>query len=94
MAEPSQIAFTYKEVVESLIKRYGIKEGIWGIYIRFGIHGANLGPSASEVRPAAIIPVLEIGLQKMEEESNIAVDASKIRGQETTPKAKKRGRAR
>ena len=28
--------------------------------------------------PAAIVPLLEIGLQKFEQESNIAVDAAKL----------------
>jgi hypothetical protein len=34
---------------------------------------------------AAIIPVLEIGLQKFEKESNIAVDAAKVNPQLQLP---------
>lgn len=78
MAESKQIVFTYREVAESLVKRHGIHEGIWGLYIRFGIQGANIGPSEGEVHPAAIVPVLEIGLQKMDTENNIAVDAARV----------------
>jgi hypothetical protein len=32
----------------------------------------------NEMRPAAIVPVMEIGLQKMEEENNLSVDAAKV----------------
>ena len=78
MAEADRIVFTYKEVAESLVKKHQISEGIWGLYIKFGIQGANVGPTPDNVRPTAIIPVLEIGLQKMDALSSIAVDASEL----------------
>jgi hypothetical protein len=78
MAEAKQIVFTYKEVVECLIKKQGIHEGIWGIFLRFGIQGANVGPTGTDISPAAIVPVVEIGLQRMDEISNIAVDAGVV----------------
>jgi hypothetical protein len=78
MAEPNQIAFNFKEVAECLVKKQGITQGIWGIYFRFGLQATNMGPSPSDLHPAAIAVVLEIGLQKMEEESNLAVDAAKV----------------
>ncbi len=78
MAEPSQISFSYKEVVEALVKNQGIHNGIWGLFVKFGIQATNIGENEKEVKPAAIIPVLEIGLQKFEKENNISVDAAKI----------------
>lgn len=78
MAEATQIVFTHKEVVEALLKKQGIHEGIWGIYIKFGIRGPNIGPSPNNILPAAIVPILEVGLQRFEEENNIAVDAAKV----------------
>ena len=78
MAESTQIVFTHKEVVEALLKRQGIHEGIWGIYVKFGIKGANVGASDSDLMPAAIVPVLQIGLQKFETENNLSVDAAKV----------------
>ena len=78
MAEPAQIVFSYKEVVEALVKKYGIHEGIWGLWVRFGIKGANIGETKTEVKPAAIVSLLEIGLQKFDEETSISVDASKV----------------
>jgi len=77
MPEKNQIAFNYKEVAEALIRQENIHEGIWSLYIVFGIQGANIGPTpGSELVPAAIVPVLKIGLQKADKESNLAVDAA------------------
>ncbi len=77
MAEVSNITFTYKEVVESLIKRQNLHEGIWQLFVRFGLSAANIGPTEDAVQPAAIIPIMEIGLQKAEKENNMSVDAAK-----------------
>ena len=77
MAEATQITFTHREVVEALLKKHGVHEGLWGIYVKFGIKAANVGASESDVMPAAIVPVLEIGIQKFDTESNLSVDAAK-----------------
>ncbi len=81
MAEPTQIVFKHKEVVEALLKKQDIHEGIWGLFLRFGIQGLNIGMSADDLMPAAVVPVLEIGLQRFPEENNIAVDAAKVNPQ-------------
>jgi hypothetical protein len=86
MPEPGQILFSYKEVVTAMLKEQNITSGIWGLFVRFGLNAANVGPSAADVRPAAIVPIIEIGLQKMPKESNIAVDAAKV----NPPKVTKR----
>ena len=78
MAEPSQIVFSYKEVAEALVKKYGLTEGIWGLWVKFGIKAANVGESDSDLKPTAIIPIVELGLQKFDKENNISVDASKV----------------
>ena len=78
MAEATQIVFKHAEIVELLIKKQNIHEGIWGLFIKFGMSATNAGPTETEIMPAAIIGVLEIGLQKFEKESNIAVDAARI----------------
>jgi len=78
MAEATQITFKHAEIVELMLKKQGIHEGIWGIFIKFGMGASNVGPTEAELMPAAIIPVLEIGLQKFEKESNLAVDAARV----------------
>ena len=78
MAEPTQFVFSHKEVVEALLKRQNMHDGIWGLYVKFGIAAANVGPIPGDVLPAAIVPIVEIGLQKVEQENNIAVDAAVV----------------
>ena len=78
MAEPTQIVFSYKEVVEALLKKENIHDGVWGLYIEFGIAGANLGPDKDNLKPTAIVPIMKIGLQKFEEENNLSVNATRV----------------
>jgi hypothetical protein len=87
MPEATQIVFKHKELAELLVKSQGIHEGIWGLFLRFGIGGSNVGPSEADLNPAAIVPVLEIGLQKFEKETNISVDAAKVNPKKETKEA-------
>jgi hypothetical protein len=87
MAEVAQVLFDYDEVVEALIKKQGIHEGIWQLSIEFGIAAANLegiktseDPEApiNQITPSAIIPIRKIGIIRTHQLSNIAVDAAKV----------------
>lgn len=84
MAEATQIVFKHAEIVELLIKKQQIHEGIWGLFVRFGMNASNVGTTETDVMPAAIIGVLEIGLQKFDKQSNIALDAAKVNPKPTT----------
>ncbi|MCY4602409.1 MAG: hypothetical protein OXF27_21100 [Acidobacteria bacterium] len=76
MAEANQIIFTYKEITTALLKQQGIHSGIWGIYVKFGIQGTNIGPSDDALVPAAILPLIEVGLQRFDKVNNLSVDAA------------------
>ncbi len=77
MAETKQLIFTYKEVAEALIKQQSIHEGLWGIYVEFGIAAVNAAvPPSNDLVPTAIVPVLKIGLQRFDEPSNLTADAA------------------
>lgn len=86
MPEATQITFKHKELAEILVKQQGIHDGIWGLYVRFGLGAQNVGVSDADLNPTAIIPVLEIGLQKFEKETNISVDATKVNPKPQEPK--------
>lgn len=94
MAESTQIVFSHKEVVEALLKKQGIHEGIWGIYIKFGIKAANVGASDTDLMPSAIVPVMEIGLQKFVSENNLSVDASRVNPKNNPRVSAKKTRSR
>lgn len=78
MAEAALITFSHKEVVEALIKKQGIHEGIWGLYMKFAIHATNVALGSPDLLPAAVVPVLEVGLQKFEELNNLSIDAAVV----------------
>lgn len=92
MPEIAKVNFSHKEVVSALLKLQGIHKGIWGLYVEFGIGAGNVGPSTDEMQPAAIIPVLKIGLQKFDAITNISVDAAEVNpiphGSDTVQKTK------
>ena len=80
MADVEKFTFTHKELAEILVKRLDLHEGIWGLYVQFGLKATNLAtPDDDAARtPAAIVPLLKLGLQKFEKETTISVDASKV----------------
>jgi hypothetical protein len=90
MPETSQLTFSFKEIVTALIKAQDIHEGIWGLFVNFGLTAQNVGPNENELRPAAMIPILQLGLLKFEKETNLSVDAAKVNpAVPTNTKAKK-----
>jgi hypothetical protein len=78
MAEAKVVTFTYQELAEMMVRKLGLSEGLWGIYVRFGLQATNVGPGPEDLRPAAIVPVLEIGLQRVDEPSSLTVDAAEL----------------
>jgi hypothetical protein len=95
MAEVRQYVFTYEEIVETLIKKQGIHEGLWGIYVRFGLAAGNVGEAATgNFLPAAIIPVHEIGIQRFDQPSNLTVDAAVVNPAPSATKARARQKSK
>ncbi|HWO02116.1 MAG TPA: hypothetical protein VNS63_22915 [Blastocatellia bacterium] len=82
--------FSFQELAEALVKKQGLHEGLWSIYIEFGIGAANFNTTKEpkELVPAAIVPVKSVGLLRSSEENNITVDASKVNPKTETVKAK------
>jgi len=74
-------------VVEALIRYNDLHEGLWGIYIEFGLAAANMGQGPEDILPTAIIPVKKIGLQRFDEANNLTVDAAEAN---PSPKATKK----
>lgn len=78
MPEATTIMFTHKELAEALVKAHGIHEGIWGVAIQFGLGAATAGPNEKELQPAAVVPVMAVGIRKFDTENNLTVDAAKV----------------
>ena len=78
MPETTEINFSHREIVEMLIRKQGIHEGIWMLSVRFNWTATNIGQSPTEFYPSAVASVVQIGLHRADKESNIAVDAAKV----------------
>jgi hypothetical protein len=78
MAHATQVIFSFKELAEVLVKQQDIHEGLWGIYLKFGIAAGNAPGPNGDLLPTAVVPVMEIGIQKFDEANSLTVDASAI----------------
>jgi hypothetical protein len=86
MATPKQITFTYKEIAELLARDARVQEGLWGLFVRFGLAAANIGASDDDMKPAAIVPIVEIGIQEFESANNLTIDAAGFRQRKSASK--------
>lgn len=75
-----------------MVKDQDINEGYWGIYVRFGISAANAGPSDADLKPTALVPVVELGLQKFDQVSNLSVDAAEVNPPKNPASTKRAGK--
>ena len=81
MAEAIQFMFEHQEVVELLVKKQGLHEGLWMISIEFGQTAVTIptGPDGQILKPAALNIVQRIGLKKHAgEPTNLTVDAAEV----------------
>lgn len=78
MAEVELYTFSHSEVVEALIKKQDLHEGLWHLHIEFGIAAANAGPDSNALNPVAIVPVVKIGIQRTTEKTNLTADAAEV----------------
>ncbi len=76
--ESPKYFFTFKELVEYLLKKHDIHEGIWGIYVEFKFAAINAGDTIGTIIPASVSGVNKIGIMPFTRESNIAFDAAKL----------------
>ena len=70
------VTFSFSEIAKSLICSHDIHEGLWGIYVEFGLAATNAGPSQDNLTPAAVVPLMKIGLQRFNKPSNLTADAA------------------
>jgi hypothetical protein len=81
MAEISQYSFKHSDVITALIKAQDLREGIWTLSVTFGFAVANVGPSETDLNPAAMNALQGIGLQRVPPDTkltNLMVDAAKV----------------
>jgi hypothetical protein len=84
MAEAQTYIFTFKEIAEALVKRQDLHEGLWTIYVEFGIGAGNIstGPNAETLVPAAVIPIVKMGIHRADQPTPLTVDAAEVNPKE------------
>jgi hypothetical protein len=87
MAEADRYMFDHKELAEALIVKQGIREGLWGISVEFGLAAINVptGPDKT-FTPAAVNLIQKIGIQRFPEANNLTVDAAEVHQQSAVKK--------
>ncbi|MCP4646824.1 MAG: hypothetical protein GY852_03695 [bacterium] len=79
MGEANEINFSFQEVVVALIRQENLHEGLWGLRVEFGLGASNIAQAPGEdFKPAAIIPIVNVGLQRAEKPTNLTADASVV----------------
>jgi hypothetical protein len=96
MPDANNHVFSHAELAELLIKRLDLHDGLWGVYLEFGLIGANvpLPPDGEQFMPAAVCTVNKIGLQRFDKSSNLTVDAAVVNPRDKPIVAKKKARPR
>lgn len=90
MPQIKQVTFSHKEVAEALIRYNDIHEGLWGLYVEFGLAGANVSlQPEGDLNPTAVVPIVKLGLQRFKEPNNLTADASVV-NPAAKPASKKR----
>src|SRR4051794_29320964 len=89
MPEVRNITFSHEELAQILVREHDLHEGLWAIYLEFGLAAANINlVSEDNLTPAAIVPVVKIGIQRFDEPNSLTVDAAEVNPaskQRTTP---------
>ena len=76
---PDVRVFKFRKLAEILVREAGVQEGNWGLHVRFALTAANLtNPEDGETTPAAIVPLVEIGIQSFETPNGLTVDAAEV----------------
>ncbi len=79
MAEVTQYLFPHRELVETLIRKQRLHEGIWMLTFQLGMGMVNVpSPTSGEPVPAATVAIMSVGLQKTDKEGPMALDAAKV----------------
>lgn len=86
MPEAKNYLFNHVELAEMMIKKLELHGGLWGIYLEFGLGGANvpMTPDSKTVAPAAITIIKGIGIQRFDAPNNLTVDAAQVNPKSTS----------
>lgn len=77
-AEREKYVFSHKQVVEDFIKKQGLHEGFWRLYVEFALAAGNAGPSPQNIIPTAFVGLRQLGITRADEMDALTVDAAVV----------------
>jgi hypothetical protein len=94
MAEVQNYIFTLKEIAGALVKEQDIHDGLWAIYVEFGIGAGHIpaGPNTQEIVPAAVVPIVKMGIQRADQPTPLTVDAAEVNPKKDRPADRRKRR--
>jgi hypothetical protein len=89
MAEtPLRKPFSFQELTLLMIKDRNIHRGHWHLYTTFGLTALHLKQPDGRFFPAAITPVIELGIEETLQPNERSLDAGKVNPLPAKKKAK------
>lgn len=79
MAEPTQFQFDLVEVGAMLLRKQGLKEGLWAVGVNFSLAAMEAGPSEDKKVPAVLVAVDKIQVTKVDQRGPLVIDASSLK---------------
>ena len=86
MERHEEYPFTCEELATACLQARGIHEGLWSLFVEFGLATAYLGLEGSEA-PTAVVPLQRIGIERCQAPGATTVDAAVV-----NPRATRRAR--
>lgn len=91
MSEATQYTIAVKDLMELLIKKHNINEGLWVPTVGMKIGSGQFGSNEEEPLPGAYLTFSNFGIQKIDPSSPrppnaIAIDAAKVNPAKSTKK--------
>ena len=93
MAGNKQYLFNHKAIVEDMIKRQGLHEGLWMLTIELGLKGTNVQTQTAEgnvLTPAGVLTISRLGITRTNQANDLTVDAAKVNPLSSSHKSTKR----
>lgn len=87
---PAAGPLSTRELLEVLVKHYGISEGKYELAIEFAIATGPVGPNAEEMVPGVVFGVRSVALAAVETDTATSVDAARL----APPEAARKSRAK
>lgn len=78
------VEFSFRDVIEAMIRRENIHSGIWSLQLTFGLKAATFAEeTTNEHSPGVMVPILGIAIARTDKDGPLSVDAAKVNPKKT-----------